>query len=241
MSRTRKSHPQTTAKLLKKRVVPKRSSRSVHAKQVKRKATRTVPVTKKRSLLSLGIQKRIGLFLVIMGIILLTGPKVISYIIPQSTSPEEPIMADSSFVTNNQQIQIPTRILIPAVNIDLPITLAKLTKGYWETSENTASFGEGSSPPGQKNNTVVFAHAREHLFLPLKDVKVKDRVYLFSSTQYFSYEVESLTEVKPSDVYIVKKTEDERLTLFTCSGFLDSKRLVVIAKPIIETHEKALQ
>ena len=37
-------------------------------------------------------------------------------------------------------------------------------------------------------------------------------------------------EVKPNAVEILESADDSRLTIYTCSGFLDTARFVVVAK-----------
>ena len=118
------------------------------------------------------------------------------------------------------------------MNIDLPITESKIVDGYWELSENTASHGEGSANPGEKGNIVVFAHAREGLFYNLKDVKKDDVVYLFTKDKWRTYKVRDITSVFPNQVEVIKPTSNETLTLYTCTGFYDEKRLIVRAYPI---------
>lgn len=110
---------------------------------------------------------------------------------------------------------------------------APVVSGYWETSETTASHGVGSAGPGQKGNMVIFAHARPGLFLPLKEIQKQAAVYVFTDSSWYAYRVTDIREVAPQDVTVIGPTPDETLTLFTCTGFLDSKRLVVIAKAVL--------
>lgn len=175
-------------------------------------------------------KKTIGIVILLLGLFFIFLPNILT-LFPQESISTEPILADTTFSQSSAEDQIPTRIIIPSVSIDLPITIAPLKNGYWIPSETTASFGEGSSLPTGNSNTVIFAHAREGLFLPLRNVKVQDTVYVMTANSYVSYTIDTITEVKPTDVYTVKPTDDKRLTLFTCSGFLDQKRLLVVAKP----------
>lgn len=46
------------------------------------------------------------------------------------------------------------------------------------------------------------------------------------------FRIEYTAVVTPDQDYIIDNTNDVRLTLYTCTGFLDSKRFVVVAKPI---------
>lgn len=147
---------------------------------------------------------------------------------------EEPIKIDPGLLGTKKPSEPPLRIVISSVKIDLPVVEAKVVKGYWETSATSASHGVGSANPGERGNMVIFAHARKGLFLPLKEVKVGDLVEVFTKERRYRYQVAEIKEVKPEQVEVISQTPDERLTLYTCSGFLDSKRLVVVAKPITD-------
>ncbi|OGG12781.1 hypothetical protein A3D77_07020 [Candidatus Gottesmanbacteria bacterium RIFCSPHIGHO2_02_FULL_39_11] len=128
---------------------------------------------------------------------------------------------------------IPTKIIIPSVGIDVGVKKAKIINGYWEVFEDTAGWGEGSAAPDEAGNVVMFAHAREGLFLPLRNVKSGQKVYILTGNIFYTYEIKEVQEVNPTDTEVIKPTQDAILTLYTCSGFADSKRLIVKAKKII--------
>lgn len=123
----------------------------------------------------------------------------------------------------------PERIAIPDIGLDVQIKPAQVIDGYWEVFDNSASFGIGSLLPGQGGNSVVFAHRRQGLFLPLVNAKVGMDIQLSSDNKNFDYKVAEVKEVKPDDLSVIQSSNTERLTLFTCSGPSDSTRLVVIA------------
>jgi LPXTG-site transpeptidase (sortase) family protein len=175
--------------------------------------------------------RKIGMLFLFAGMLLVTFPYLTAFF-TQVSADQVPIRADEAFTANAKTEELPVRILIPSLEIDLLVTPSKLVNGYWEVSENSASFGLGSAHPGTIGNTVIFAHAKEDLFLPLKNITFGKDIYVLTSYRWYRYKVEEIREVLPADVYVVKKTQDNRLTLFTCTGFLDSKRLVVIAKPV---------
>ena len=143
----------------------------------------------------------------------------------------EPIKIDNALVRNVVYKEPPLRIVIPDLSIDLPIVMAKIVNGYWELSETTASHGMGSANPGELGNTVIFAHAREKLFLPLRKIKKDQNIYVLTPNNWYRYKVEDIKEVTPDKIEVIAPSSDERLTLFTCSGFLDKKRLIVVALP----------
>ena len=94
----------------------------------------------------------------------------------------------------------PHTIIIPSVNISLPVHLAKIQYNTWEVRTDGASFGEGSSLPGNNGNTVIFSHALPRLFGPLVTIRVGDTIYLFSQTDWFVYRVTEILEVNPEDI-----------------------------------------
>lgn len=168
----------------------------------------------------------LGIIFVALGLLFLYKIPVIKSNPPKS----EPIVASPEFKRVSSDSNV-VRILIPGKNIDLVVRHAKIIKGYWETSENTASHGQGSSNPGERGNVVVFAHARAGLFYNLKDVKRDDAIYIFTKNRWYRYKVNEIKTVYPNDIETVGPTDKEILTLFTCSGFFDEKRLIVKAIP----------
>src|ERR1035437_2177407 len=161
----------------------------------------------------------------IIGIVFLClalGILLFPLFIPKKTiENKNPIKINPSLYTSIEQVNNPVRILIPKANIDLKIIDAPIVNGYWELSENTASYGLGSGHPGTKSNTVIFAHAREGLFYNLKDVKVGDIIYVFTKDEWYRYQVGTITAVYPSQTEVLQNTKKEVLTLYTCTGFTD--------------------
>ncbi len=143
----------------------------------------------------------------------------------------EPVKVAPEVITYLQG-QPPNRIILPSLSIDIPVRISPIKQGYWVVYKDSAGFGEGSTAPGNKGNTVIFAHAREGLFLGLKTIRIGARIYVFTQDRYFTYIVTEIKEVLPNDIEVISPTIDETLTLYTCSGFLDKKRLIVIGKPI---------
>lgn len=143
---------------------------------------------------------------------------------------DEPVRVEG--LVSEEEGELPNRILISDLKIDLPVKPAKIINGYWEVFPDTAAWGEGSGLPGVPGNQVIFAHARYGLFLPLKSIKVGMKVNVKTDSREFSYEVKEIKQVYPKELEVIAPTSDETLTLYTCSGFNDTKRLIVIAKRI---------
>ena len=148
------------------------------------------------------------------------------------TFASEPVKVEGFSVEEAPLEKLPIKVVIPSLAIDLEVKPAKNINGYWEVFSDSAAWGEGSGLPGENGNQVIYAHARRGLFLPLKDVEMGMKVYIFTKDDWYLYEVKEVKEVTPNQVEVIAPTEDETLTLYTCSGFSDSKRLIVVAKPV---------
>ncbi|OGG16703.1 hypothetical protein A3D78_00625 [Candidatus Gottesmanbacteria bacterium RIFCSPHIGHO2_02_FULL_39_14] len=146
----------------------------------------------------------------------------------------EPVSVDKKLLEAPKKQTIPKsppiRIVIPSLNIDLPVRQAKIVNGFWEVFTDSAGFGLGSAfPEDDEGNQVIFAHARQGLFGPLKDIKTGANITVMTQNQWYSYTVDNIKEVLPSQTEVIAPTEDPILTLYTCSGYADSKRLIVTA------------
>lgn len=186
-----------------------------------------------------------GFFLVVVGFLLSKPPSnwkssknttTVQETEKSTTFAQEPVKIDSSLLREDLTKKIvktpPTRLLIPDINMDVSVKEAKVINGYWEVFSDSAGFGLGSAYPQDIGNQVIFAHAKAGLFLPLKEVKVGQKVYVFTKDSWYTYQVQQIKEVLPSQVEVIAPTKDAVLTLYTCSGFADSKRLIVTAKKV---------
>lgn len=147
---------------------------------------------------------------------------------------DEPVTIDKSLLQSNakktNRLVPPNRVLLPSLGIDLPVKEAKVINGYWQVFPDSAGFGLGSAYPGDQGNQVIFAHARQGLFADLPKLNLNDRIYVLTGSEWYQYNVVAKKEVYPNQVEVIKPTSDETLTLYTCSGFADKKRLIVVAK-----------
>lgn len=144
---------------------------------------------------------------------------------------QEPVKVDKGLLkTDKKKGSPPSRVVIPSIQVDLTVEQSKIVRGYWEVFADKAGFGEGSSYPGEAGNQVIFAHARNKLFGDLPKVNIDDSVYILTDEGWYKYQVVEKKEVTPDQTEVIAATEDETLTLYTCSGFADSKRLIVVAK-----------
>jgi sortase A len=87
--------------------------------------------------------------------------------------------------------------------------------------------------PGQPGNTAFAGHRTTYgaPFYRLDGVKAGDPIFISTRYGTFHYTVLTLQDVSPSDVSVIAPTQDNRLTLTTCTPrFSASKRLIVVSR-----------
>ncbi len=124
-------------------------------------------------------------------------------------------------------------IAIPKINKLLDITDGTFDGKRWVVSEEGVSYYTQSSLPQQGGNTVLYGHNKAAILGGLTKLKFGDKIELtLNNGDVVVYEVYETKTIKPTDVDILNQTTEPRLTIYTCSGFLDSARFVVLAKPV---------
>ncbi|MFC1649188.1 sortase [Patescibacteria group bacterium] len=128
---------------------------------------------------------------------------------------------------------IPKSIQISGTNIDLEIETGVIESGVWSISAKGASHLASSASPGDGGNIVIYAHNKNHLFGPIRQLDVDEEILIVNSVgDKYTYKITETQTVNPNEIDYVLPKEMEVLTLYTCTGFADSKRHIVIAKPI---------
>ncbi|MBI2029367.1 sortase [Candidatus Gottesmanbacteria bacterium] len=133
-------------------------------------------------------------------------------------------LAFASAPSQSSSINMDTPVIIKinSVGIELPVIPASFDGKNWPTTTKGASFIPESN--------VFYAHNWSNLFGPLAKVKPGDSIEIITKDgKTYTYTVAFTQEIEPNQTYILNQTIDSRLTLYTCIGFLDSKRFVVTA------------
>ncbi|GEM_PF-5346452 len=138
----------------------------------------------------------------------------------------------NSLLSPIEVLSSPSNIAIPALGIDLPVAEATAENGFWQNFDTVASHGVGSANPGEGSNVVIFAHAKWNLFGNLKFAQVGNEISVSTKNGKYRYQITQIKEVTPDQISAVAPTGEEILTLYTCIGENDEKRLVIIAKPL---------
>lgn len=125
----------------------------------------------------------------------------------------------------------PAKIYIPKMKRTLAVSDGYYADNRWTVSETDVSYYTNSARPGEVGNAVIYGHNRRDILGGLWRVQDGDTIYvIMDSGDFVKYAVFERKEIKPTQVEILNQTSDSRLTIYTCSGFLDTARFVVVAK-----------
>jgi sortase A len=121
------------------------------------------------------------------------------------------------------------RLRIPSITLD-----SMVVEG---TSDKALALGPGritnTALPGDHGNSVISGH-RDTFFRQLHELKTGDEILVQRSGRTYRFRVTGKQIVKPTDIWVLKPTEDAQLTLITCYPTYyvgpAPKRLVVFSK-----------
>lgn len=136
------------------------------------------------------------------------------------------------------EIPIPTqgpqhaiRLQIPKINQDVPI----VEGDGFEQLKKGVGHHINSANPGESGNVVLSAHNDIHgeIFRHLDQLEAGDLIIIFSERQSYTYVVEDVLFVEPTQVEYLASTGGPTATLISCYPYMiDNKRIVVTANLI---------
>ncbi|MBI4136983.1 sortase [Candidatus Roizmanbacteria bacterium] len=176
------------------------------------------------------MRKHISYLFITLGVFFLVYGSYLFYLrySPNKLSFTSYIPDNSTQVATDAQ---PIELNIPDLNINTSITSSTIKNDIWETSSTGVSYLNLSPVPGEKGNSILYGHNWTSTLGNLYKIKPGETIqitYADNSTKNFVVEYTSV--VTPDETDIIEQTSDTRLTIYTCTGFLDSKRFVVVAK-----------
>lgn len=186
--------------------------------------------TKKRSLRSSFLRRvKLPAFITIIGILLMAAG--IGIKIHNATKLSFFNTIPSASITRGTTQ--PIRITIQNLQIDLPLSETRIQNNVWEISQTGASHLTTSAEPGSHGNIIIYAHNTNDRFGKITQIKPGDKVFITAlDGKVHVYKVVKTETVNPDQIELLLPTATETLTMYTCTGFLDSKRFVVVAKTI---------
>lgn len=121
----------------------------------------------------------------------------------------------------------PIHIKAYPVGIDIDINPAVIIDGVWPVFPNSAGFITNGK------NVIIYGHNKNNIFGPIRYIKLGAIVEILdSNNKIHKYEVVETDTVYPDNLEYIKEKKEETLTLYTCVGFFDSKRFIVVAVPV---------
>ena len=168
-------------------------------------------------------------FFYLLGALLLVAALFLTW---QRSTPNRLSFATSSVgeEISVSTLKIPVRISIERLNISLPIIGTTLAGGKWTATDRGVSYLTSTPVPGEKGNSVLYGHNWPNLLGRLVRITPGDLIEIqLSDGSLRRFRVEFTTTVTPNQTHILAQTDDMRLTIYTCTGFLDRQRFVATA------------
>lgn len=161
----------------------------------------------------------------IVGLVLLAYGTYLTYLRYRPLPAPAPVAAAESLPVTNS----PTALTLPSLGLTLPVYPAAIEGNKWQTTSVGVSYLSTSPLPGEAGNSVLYGHNWPNLLGRLGELSPGDQVVVSFGGREVSYTVHYLSVVGPANSEIYANTSDSRLTIYTCTGFLDQERLVVTA------------
>lgn len=136
-------------------------------------------------------------------------------------------------ITTQRTGVVPVYIKSYPLGVEIKIKESSVQNGVWQVFPDAVSHLDSSARIGESGNMILYGHNKDDVLGPIRHARIGGKIELKGSDgKTYGYEVVKTDTVDPNNLeYILPKSE-EVLTLYTCTGFLDSKRFVVVAKRI---------
>jgi len=180
--------------------------------------------------------KRNRLFVIAPLVVLVLGVVMIGYSLLHFYLQHKALTLSRSQVTalelnSHNRMSEPRHIYIQW-STDVDIEALPINKDIWGVSPDHATFLAQSARPGENGNIIIFGHNKREILGNIRALKGKELITITTKDgKTHMYQVSEVKEVSPDDISGLKPTNTEVLTMYTCSGPLDSLRFVVKALP----------
>lgn len=126
----------------------------------------------------------------------------------------------------------PVKIEFPHLGITLPVIVQAPENGRIPTTPSGVTFLSTTAVPGETGNSILYGHNWANILKSLPRTKVGDEIAVtMSDGGVRRFTVERIETVAPDNAEVLAPSDSPLVTIYTCTGFLDSKRFVVIAAP----------
>lgn len=129
--------------------------------------------------------------------------------------------------------ELPSKITIPSIGIDLPVDIGRIKDGVWQISYDHPTFLDTSARPGTGGNIVIYGHNKRAIFGNLPYLSIGQKIIIKTQDgKTHTYIATQKYFVGPDRVDLVSPENSEELTIYTCWGLFDGERAVIKAIPI---------
>ncbi|MBI5653303.1 MAG: sortase [Chloroflexi bacterium] len=123
----------------------------------------------------------------------------------------------------------PTRLVIPAINVDWPIVQGD----GWDELKQGIGQRVGTVNPGERGNLVLSGH-NDVYGEPLRDlekIEVGKEVMVYAGGTAYRYIIKAKRVVLPTDLTPLNPSRNPIVTLITCTPYrVDTHRLIVVGE-----------
>lgn len=220
-------------------------------KRIRKKATESAKKTRRhRKLIPILAGVAVMLLILFLQYNRLIFAPIMAYMSP-GNAPASSIEAIDPTIT--QEVSADPRLIIPKLNIDVPIRFGVQLSEVMSAMNNGVAhyrIAGASAYPGEIGNFVITGHSAgdvyssnpyKYIFSGLERLQDGDLVYVNYNSVRYTYRVVKKEVVEPSNVAsLVVETKKPLLTLVTCTPLGTSRyRLLVTAEQISPSYDNA--
>ena len=216
---------------------------------IRRKATDNAKKTRKlRKFMPIMAGAMVTLLILFLQYNRLIFAPIYAYVSP-GNAPASEIEALDPTIT--QTVSADPRLIIPKLNVDVPIRFGVPLSGVMAAMNNGVAhyrIAGASAYPGEIGNFIITGHSAgdvyssnpyKYIFSGLERLEEGDLIYVNYESVRYTYRVTNKTVVEPSDVdALVVSTDKPLITLVTCTPLGTSRyRLLVTGEQISPDYE----
>ena len=220
-------------------------------KKIRKKATESAKKTRRhRKLIPILAGVTVTLLILFLQYNRLIFAPIMAYMSP-GNAPASSIEAIDPTIT--QEVSADPRLIIPKLNIDVPIRFGIQISEVMSAMNNGVAhyrIAGASAYPGEIGNLVITGHSAgdvyssnpyKYIFSGLERLEDGDLIYVNYNSVRYTYKVIKKEVVEPSNVAaLVVETNKPLLTLVTCTPLGTSRyRLLVTAEQISPNYDNA--
>lgn len=158
---------------------------------------------------------------------------VTSFLVWQRYTPVTLTFSNFPNPNNSYQVdnaQIFSTLKISDLNIQLPVTSKEVSKGNWPVSSSSLIHVASTPKPGDSGNSVIYGHNWSNMLGSLTKATIGQKIEVYDDQgQKTDFIITDIQTVKPTQTELLDQTSYSVITLYTCTGFLDTQRLVIRA------------